>query len=184
MSAWITYAHIKDEVIRQMQEVFSSQSQVKVKGHCGVFSQEDIRKATQEAPSILTSLMKISYLGSTDVQLLKFVTWVFVRGTSNDRQFHEALVLLSWLVPALKKLDTAWSYGGASQIEAENLYSYDLGSANVGLWAVGWNWSVKSCVLSDEDGGIPVFDLDLFKGYDARHQVGTQEVGDHVTFKE
>lgn len=184
---FITYKAIRDYVVDYLSQKLSPLKKLVVEAHPGRFDEAEIRRLYTRAPAILTSLMRLVEEGNDDNQTLSFVTWVLVRADNKDLLFDEALVLLSVLVPLLKGIDAEWAKGGADRVEANNLYSGQLGGINASLWAVSWTWPLRgSCALSqisdetDPEGGILLPSLlEAFAGFDSTTEVGSSSAEDH-----
>ena len=186
--AVVPYKDIRNHAVDYLARCFALRKGLVVEAHPGRFDEAEIRRLVQRAPAILTSFMGLEEEGETDEQTLRFVTWVLVRADARDKLFDDALVLLSVLVPLLRGIDADWSHGGAKKIDAQNLYTSQGATINVGLWAVSWTWPVRGSValtqVSEEaiaDGGILLpSTFDDFQGYDAALEVGTQAADDSV----
>lgn len=186
--AFVSYKDIRNYAVDYLARCFASRKSLVVEAHPGRFDEAEIRRLFQRAPAILTGLMGVEEKDETDVQTLKFVTWVLVRADARDKLFDDALVLLSVLVPLLRGIDAPWSHGGASAVEAANLYTSQGASINVALWAVSWTWPIRGSValnqISEEtiaDGGILLpTTFDDFTGYDAVLEVGPGTAEDSV----
>lgn len=186
---FVTYKDVRNYAVDYLARCFASRKGLVVEAHPGRFDEAEIRRLVQRAPAILTSLMGLEEEDETDVQTLKFVTWVLVRADARDKLFDDALVLLSVLVPLLRGIDADWSHGGAATVEAQNLYTSQGASINVALWAVSWTWPIRGSVALNQisedtiaDGGIILpSTFDEFAGYDAVLEVGTEAAEDSVT---
>ncbi len=176
----ISYAAVRDEAITQLKTRFPSS--IRVEAHPGRFDEAEIKRQYTKAPAILTGMMGIKRPERDDNQTPEFVTWVLVRASNKDRLYDQGLILVSVLVPALLDLDAPWSFGGAKNVDARNLYASSTGQMNVALWAVKWEWNLRGSVLHEGEGGILLpDDLDNFEGYTATLDVGTEKVSDTTT---
>ncbi len=124
-----------------------------------------------------------------DNQRLEFVTWVLVRADNRDPLFDQALLLLSVLTPVLQGLNTEWSYNGAEDVEATNLFTGALAGINATLWAVKWSWPLRATTAPTpdevtgviEEGGILLPDeLEDFAGADGKTSVGDQTMEEKI----
>jgi len=174
----ITYKEIRDSAVAQIKEKVSAYERLHIAAHPGTFDGEEIRRLATQTPAILTSLIRISDQDVQDESWLDFVSWILCRADNQDRLYDGALNILSSLVPTIRSLDASWSIGGGTDIQAECLYSGSLDKINATLWAVRWRWQVRAI---GEEGAIPLpEDLDYFEGYDADHEVETQNIKDEV----
>jgi hypothetical protein len=151
-----------------------------IAAHPGRFDEAEIRRLAARSPAILTSFLRYSDDGhSTD-----FVSWVMCRADGKDRLYDGALNLVSALIPVIRNLDCDWSADRPEGIGAECLYSGTLDQINVTLWGVKWRWRIREPVLENGKGGVPVFDLGNFEGYDATHHIGDGEAKDKVNMED
>jgi len=174
----ITYKEIRDSAVDQINARFSADKRIHIAAHPGTFDGEEIRRLATQTPAILTSLIRISDQDVQDETWCDFVSWILYRADNIDRLYDGALKITSSLIPVIRNMDAGWSIGGGTDIQAECLYSGSLDRLNITLWAVRWRWQLRA--MSD-DGAIPLpEDLDYFEGYDAAHEVGTQNIQDEV----
>lgn len=192
-----SYVDIRDEVVAQIAAVFARRKDIQVMAHPGRFDEEEVKRLAARTPAIITSVMSIDGTASDDNQRLQFNTMVLVRAANDDRLFDAALRILSILIPTLRTLDAPWSIGGATNIDARNIYSASQGGINVCLWSITWGWKLRgTALISGEDiggagegvdeilGGIPeVSEVVDFAGYTGLSHVGTDDVTDVVTYE-
>jgi len=172
------YKEIRDMAVERIKARFAADKRIHVAAHPGTFDAEEIRRLATQTPAILSSLVRVSDQDVQDESWCEFVSWVLYRADNLDRLYDGALDIVSALIPVIRNMDAAWSIGGGTGIQAECLYSGSLDRINITLWAVRWRWQVRA--VADE-GAIPLpEDLDYFEGYDATHEVGTQETNDEV----
>ena len=141
---------------------------------------KEIKRLAVRAPAVLTSFMRYT----DENHSVDFVSWVLCRADSKDRLYDGALNLVSALIPVIRNLDCDWSVDAPCGIEAECLYSGALDQMNVTLWGVRWRWRVAETALKNGEGGVPLFDLDNFEGYDAAHHVGDGTAKDSVNMED
>jgi len=174
----VTYKEIRDGAVEQIAKRFSAVKRIHIAPHPGTFDGEEIRRLATATPAILTSLIRVTDQDIQDESLCDFVSWILYRADNQDRLYDGALTILSSLIPVIRNMDAKWSIGGGTGIQAECLYSGSLDRINITLWAVRWHWMVRGI---SGDGEIPLpDDLDYFEGYDADHEVGTQNIQDEI----
>jgi hypothetical protein len=177
----ITFTAIRDSAIEQIKTAFAGYGgKLYVAAHPGRFDEAEIKRLAARAPAILTSFMRYSDGGHS----IDFVSWVTCRADGKDRLYDGALNLVSALIPVIRDLDCEWSMDRPDGIEAECLYSGALDQINVTLWGVRWRWRVQEPVLENGEGGVPLFDLGDFEGYDAAHRIGGGSVKDKVNMED
>jgi hypothetical protein len=174
----ITYKEIRDSAVEPIKERFSEEKRIHITTHPGTFDGEEIRRLATQTPAILTSLIRISDQDVQDESWCDFVSWILYRADNQDRLYDGALKILSSLIPVIRNLDTGWSIGSGTDIQAECLYSGSLDRINITLWAVRWRWQVRG--MSGDGEILLPEDLDYFEGYNADHEVGSQHVQDEV----
>jgi len=172
----ITFVDIRDEAISQIKAAFAKNKKLHIAAHPGLFNEAEIKRLYNQTPAILTSFDRYTEKDHT----VSFVSWVLYRSDSKDRLYDGALKIVSALIPVIRDVDAEWTIDGGTGIEAECLYSGTLDQINATLWAVRWDWKIQETILSEGEGGVPLDDLDYFKGYDATHQIGSAEVKDEV----
>lgn len=170
----ITFTQIRDSAVEQIKAAFGSNPKIHIAAHPGTFNEAEIRRLSNQTPAILTSFMR--YRDSD--HKIEFITWVLCRADNKDRLYNAALDIVSALIGVIRNLDTDWTIDEPSGIEAECLYTGSLDQIGVTLWGIKWEWEIPE---PSAEGGIPVFDLDVFEGYDATHEVGSNSVSDNVT---
>jgi hypothetical protein len=172
-----TFSTIRDSAIEQMKAAFAGYGgKLHIAAHPGRFDEAEIKRLASRAPAVLTSFMRY-----TDEDLtIDFASWVVCRASGTDRLYDGALNLVSALVPVIRGLDCDWCMDAPDGIEAECLYSGTLDQINATLWGVKWRWKIRETALGNGEGGVPVFDLEDFEGYDAAHHLGSAAVNDNV----
>jgi hypothetical protein len=189
MSLWRSVRHERRDVYRdarlrggQIKAAFAEYGdRLHIAAHPGRFNEAEIKRLAARAPAILVSFMRYR----DEEPAIDFVTWVTCRADSKDRLYDGALNLVSALIPVIRNLDSEWSMDAPGGIEAECLYSGALDQINMTMWGVKWNWKIlKTAVRESGTGGVPVFDLDNFEGYDAAHRVGGGTVNDTVNLED
>lgn len=177
-----TYVDVRNEAVSQIKAAFTNSKgkcAAAIEAHPGRFDEAELRRLAQRTPAILTSLMRIN----RETNTAEFISWVLARAQSKDKLYDNALVIVSALIPVLENLDAEWSVDAPQNIEAECLYTGNLDAMNVTMWAVKWDWRLTMPVLEEGAGGLPVYELDWFEGYEAATQVGAQEVNDTVNLE-
>jgi hypothetical protein len=169
------FVNMRDAAIAKIGAVFSAKK-IYSGPHPGMFNEAEIRRLAQRTPAILTSFMGYS----DEDRVIHMVSWVLYRANNKDLLYDGALKIVSALVPMLRDIDTDFCIGGAQKIDAQCLYSGSLDQMNVTLWGVKWDWEIREPVLDEEDGGVPLDDLEIFEGYDAEHHIGDASVSDTV----
>ncbi|MDR1231568.1 MAG: hypothetical protein LBK61_09230 [Spirochaetaceae bacterium] len=178
-----TYVDVRNEAVEQIKAAFTDKDgkcPVFVEAHPGRFDEAEIRRLAQRTPAVFTSLMGVD----DEKNEFEFVSWVLARAQGKDRLYDTALGIVSALVPVIRNLDADYSTDAPHGIEAECLYSGSLDAINVTLWAVRWTWELRKSVFESGDGGFPVFELDIFEGYEAAHQIGDVNVNDTVNLED
>lgn len=177
----ITYTDIRNHVVEYLKQHLG-QSHITVATHPGKLHEDEIPQLSREVPSIIVSLMAVKKDGPEDRERLSLTCWLLIGSTSSDQLHDQALTLLSGILPLLLKIDAPWSIGGATDLQAENLYTIPGDDLKLSLWAVRWDWNVRSATADViTDGGIPgLEDLHDFERYNATHEVGTNQVDDSV----
>jgi hypothetical protein len=175
-----TFTAMRDSAIEQIKTAFAGYGdKIHIAAHPGRFDDAEIKRAAARAPAILTSFMRYR----DDGHSIDFVTWVTHRAGSKDRLYDGALNIVSALIPVIRNLDSEWCVDAPGGIEAECLYSGVLDQINITLWGVKWNWKIAVPVYGNGGGGVPLFDLDIFEGYDAAHRIGGGAVRDSVNME-
>jgi hypothetical protein len=175
-----TYIDARNEAIAQIKDAFAvvnGNNRLFIEAHPGRFDEAEVRRLATRTPAILTSLMGVD----DEKNELEFVSWVLARAQGKDKLYDTALGIVSALIPVIRNLDADYGIDAPRDIAAECLYSGSLDAINVTLWAVRWTWELRKSVFESGEGGFPVFDLDIFEGYDAEHEIGSQTVSDSVT---
>jgi len=121
-----------------------------------------------------------------DNHTIDFVSWVLYRSDNKDRLYNGALNIVSALIPVIRNLDCEWSIDIPSGIKAECLYTGSLDQINITLWGVKWQWKIEEPRFDEGEGegGIPIFDLDVFEGYDATHHIGDRVANDNINLED
>ena len=117
---------IRDQAVSQLKTVFASRPDITVAAHPGPLDEAGIKHLAARVPCVMTSLVRLRTDKAAGTQHLDFVTWVLGKATAKDPGFGDTLLVLSVLEPALRGLDATWSEGGASEVDAKNLYTGSL----------------------------------------------------------
>ena len=168
---------LRDAAVEHIKSAFTEKGFF-VAAHPGPFNETDIRQAAQKTPAILTSMLRIRESDDT----LDFASFVLYRATSTDKLYDGAIAVTSKLIAVLKDLEHELCLDVPSEVSAECLFSGQLDSMNITLWAVRWSWQLQPYVVSG-DFTLPDT-LEIFAGYDAEHNIGDALVPDTVTVNE
>jgi hypothetical protein len=178
-----TYVDVRNEAVEQIKAAFTGKDgkcPIFIEAHPGRFDEAEIRRLSQRAPAILTSLMGVD----DETNKFEFVSWVLARAQGKDRLYDTALGIVSALIPVIRELDADYSVDAPHGIEAECLYSGSLDAINATLWAVRWTWELRKSVFEDGEGGFPVFELENFEGCEAETKVGGYAVHDRIDLED
>jgi hypothetical protein len=175
----ITFTTIRDKAVEQIKAAFAN-NKIHIAAHPGQFNEAEIRRLSNQTPAILTSFMGYDDSNKT----IDFVSWVLYRWDNRDRLYNGALNIVSALIPVIRDLDCQWSIDIPSGIRAECLYTGTLDQISVTLWGVKWQWQIEEPRFEEGEGGIPVFDLDFFEGYDAAHHIGDSVAHDNINLED
>lgn len=174
------YLDIRNDAVRLIQDGFpkSKHKNLKVAAHAGRFTEAEIRRLSNQAPAILTSLMQLKDGNGNDSSKCHFISWIIVRANNADKIYDDGLKLVSLLTPVIRSIPDGSVYAGTdvTDIEAENLYTGTLDSINISMWAVSWTWDVRAMHLPD--GNFATDDeLEIFEGADGTLKTGERAVG-------
>jgi hypothetical protein len=175
-----TFTNIRDEAVEQIKAAFSN-NKIHIAAHPGQFNETEIRRLANQTPAILTSFMGYD----DDNKTIDFVSWILYRSDNKDRLYNGALNIVSALIPVIRNLDSEWSIDIPSGIKAECLYSGSLDQISITLFGVKWQWKIEEPRFGEGEGegGIPIFDLDIFEGYDATHHIGDRVANDNINLE-
>jgi hypothetical protein len=175
----ITFTNIRDEAVEQIKAAFAN-NKIHIAAHPGQFNEAEIRRVANQTPAILTSFMGYG----DDNKTIDFVSWELCRADNKDRLYNGALNIVSTLIPVIRNLDCEWSMDIPGGIRAECLYTGSLDQINITLWGVKWQWKIQEPRFEKGEGGVPVFDLDVFEGYDAEHKIDGVTANDNINLED
>tara|TARA_B100000700_G_scaffold22521_4_gene21888 strand:- start:26946 stop:27497 length:552 start_codon:yes stop_codon:yes gene_type:complete len=143
---------------------------VLVEAHGGRFGRAELARYSKRAPAVLVAAMSMPEIldqprpGRAKVQ---FAAFVVCRDAPLERRDTQALILAEALVRHI----TGNSWGLASarrpeRLNAENLYSGEIDSLGIAMWAVSWRQEINLSARSD------AAELADFATFHATHQVG------------
>ncbi len=118
-----------------------------VKTHGGQFNVQELRRVAVYAPAALVTVSNgdvTRHAGSTGVGTLTIDVFVVTGGTSAVGRDDGALLLVQSIVGLAVRNDWAYADAGPPKaIKFRNLYSGQLDSKGVALWAVRWQQDVE-----------------------------------------
>lgn len=135
----MTLAELRAGIIADLQNRIGNS--VKVAGHGGRFSADELQRYGTVAPAVLVAILGLADLqqqGSTvdaSVACAALVVTADRPGLSRDLG---ALGIITTLAPVLPGQDFDLDVSGATNVRADNLYSAQVDKLGVALWAISW----------------------------------------------
>ena len=169
----MTYLDIRNSIVEQAKKYFEDRNiKINIEASAGALNSEEIKRLFIKAPSIFISIANINI----EKEYIRFVNYVVVRANQKDKIYDSGLEITGALIAFIKNIDSAdWGYN-SKNISADCLYSGELDKINACLWAVSWDFNIRSINI---DGEI----LDNFEGYDAEHKIENKTVEDVINLQ-
>ena len=114
---------------------------VKVLGHGGRFSADELQRYGAAAPCVLVAVLglgELNPLGSTIDATVACAALVVTADRPNLSRDAGALAIVTTLAPILPANSFALDVSGAVAVRADNLYSAQVDKLGVALWAFTW----------------------------------------------
>ena len=135
----MTLADLRAAIIADLQTRLSQN--VKVEGHGGRFSADELQRYGAKAPTVLVAILGLGELTASGSTVDASVACAALVVTSDRPSLPRdlgALAIVTTLAPALPGNAFALDVSGATNVRADNLYSAQVDKLGVALWALTW----------------------------------------------
>ena len=145
-----------------------------VEAHGGRFDLNELKRWSKQAPAVLVAAVSVPTIadGPTHIAEVRWVAYLVTRDTPQATRDVAALDFSEALLRLVRK--NTWQLDNTQnpqRVTAENLYSGQVDSHGMALWAVSWQQAVS---LRTSD----IAELADFTLYTATHEVGDGPVAE------